>query len=146
MNNYVKYPVAYLSGGCFWHIQEYFSNLDGILDTKVGYMGLKIKPTYEKVCQSNNYTETIMIRYNPKKISYENILIHFFNIHNANKKVNKEQYKSYVYYSNNYQYYVYKTLIKNIKYRNIRTKIIPKIKKTFHIAENYHQHYIKKNK
>ncbi len=129
-----KINIYYFGGGCFWSIEKKFNNIRGILDTKVGYMGGKNKPTYEKVCSGNSgHTEIIKIK---TKLSLDKLLKHFLSFHDYTI-LKKEQYKSVFFYNNNKELKIFQKFIK--KYKNIVTEALPK--QNFYIAEDYHQMY-----
>ena len=142
--------IAIFAGGCFWGIQKKFEDLKnifpGILETKVGYCGgFKKNPSYKQVCSGNTgHTESIIIKYNPKLITYEKLCSFFMKIPQSTIKL-KTQYKSVIFYTSKYQ----KTTAKKIinKYKNMNTQIeLIEYKNNFYNAEEYHQHYLKKNK
>jgi len=142
--------IAIFAGGCFWGIQKKFEDLKnifpGILETKVGYCGgFKKNPSYKQVCSGNTgHTESIKIKYNPKLITYEKLCSFFMKIPQSTIKL-KTQYKSAIFYTSKYQ----KTTAKKIinKYKNMNTQIeLIEYKNNFYNAEEYHQHYLKKNK
>ena len=67
---------AYFAGGCFWCMEESFDKVDGVIKSVSGYSGGKTKnPTYKDVIyKDTGHVETIEVTYNPKKISYEQLL------------------------------------------------------------------------
>jgi methionine-S-sulfoxide reductase len=71
-----NYETATFAGGCFWCIQPPFDKLEGVVSTTVGYTGGKEKdPTYEQVSYGKTgHTESIEIIYDPKKVTYEELL------------------------------------------------------------------------
>src|SRR3990167_2743894 len=101
---------ATFAAGCFWHVEEVFSKVKGILGTKVGYTGGKEKnPSYETVCSDETgHAEAIEITYNPQVISYEKLLEIFWSIHDPTQ-INRQgpdvgsQYRSVVFYHNESQ-------------------------------------------
>jgi peptide methionine sulfoxide reductase msrA/msrB len=137
--------ITYFSGGCFWHIQEEFSKLNGVLSTEVGFMGgWKKKPSYKEVSTGNTgHAETVKIVYNPKIISYNKLVNYFMNIHDPTS-LNKQgadigtQYRSIAFYSSKKE----KDILLSKITPTIVTEIIKKMK--FYKAEKYHQNYIKK--
>ena len=138
---------AYFAAGCFWGIQYKFDNIKkGIIKTVVGYSGfprLSKKPTYAEICSGKTgYSETIRIRYNNKLIKYEDLCTFFFSIHDF-AKLNKPQYKSAIFYVNNYQKNIATSIKKKIsKNYNVKTEILEF--KNFYKAEEYHQKYYQK--
>ena len=76
--------IAVLALGCFWGPEIKFSKLDGIIRTEVGYCGgNKPETTYKEVCTgTTNHAEVVKLEFDPKIISYEEILNYFFDIFN----------------------------------------------------------------
>ena len=68
--------VIYLAGGCFWGVQKYFDQFDGVINTVVGYAnGHTANPTYEEVkSQKSGHAETLKIDYDETKISLTDLL------------------------------------------------------------------------
>jgi methionine-S-sulfoxide reductase len=128
--------TTYLAGGCFWGIQEFFDNYNGVIKTRVGYMGGKESyPTYEEVCNNNtNHAETVEIIYDPIRVSYLDILKAFDKI--RNKKVSKSQYRSVI-FATSEQIHEALEFIKD----KPDIKLLSKQDYTFYEAENYHQNY-----
>ena len=73
--------TIYLAGGCFWGMQKYFDQFDGIIETEVGYAnGPDQAPTYRDVCSDSGHAETLRIVYDEKRISPEQILDRYFDV------------------------------------------------------------------
>lgn len=74
--------LAAFSGGCFWGVEEYFRNVKGVVATAVGYTGGNVPhPTYEMVCTHlTGHAETVLIEFNPKIVTYKQLLKHFWNV------------------------------------------------------------------
>ena len=97
--------IAILGLGCFWGPEIKFSKLNGVLKTEVGYCGGISKNTsYNEVCSGNtNHAEVVKIEFDSSKITFENILNYFFEIHNPTT-LNKQgldigtQYRSEIFY------------------------------------------------
>ena len=144
--------IAVLALGCFWGPEIKFSETDGIIKTEVGYCGGNSKvTTYKEVCTGNtNHAEVVKLDFDEKIISYEKILNIFFEIHNPTT-LNSQgpdfgtQYRSEIFYLNNFQK---KTAEKVLKYVNqkLSGKVATKISllKNYCPAEEYHQMYLKK--
>lgn len=137
------HETATFAMGCFWGPDDYFSRLDGVNETVVGYAGgTKENPTYEDL---GDHTESVQITFDPKKISYEQLLEHFWNEHDATYRT-KTQYKSAIFTHGEGQ--MAEALLSKEKRqamnpRPIITEIHPA--GTFYRAEDYHQKYLRKN-
>lgn len=143
---------ALIGAGCFWGIEEYYRNINGVLDTKVGYSGgSTLNPTYEEVCTgTTEHVEVIKILFDPDIISYEEIIDHFWLCHDSTQ-INRQgpdvgrQYRSAIfYYSENQQLLASdsKTLKQKSLPKTIATEIVEAGK--FYLAEEYHQLFINK--
>lgn len=150
-----KLEKAILAGGCFWGVEELFRNLDGVVKTEVGYTGGAVpNPTYEIVKTGlSGHAESILIEFDPSKISYEKILKFFFTIHNPtqlNRQQNDvgSQYRSEIFYLSKEQEEIAKKVIKEADASGVFKKpVVTKISKAaeFFSAEQYHQDYLQKN-
>ena len=146
----------YLAGGCFWGVEAYFSRLDGITETTVGYANGDenrfADPTYKQVCNENTgYAETVEVVYDPQNIDLETILGHFFLIIDPttlNRQANDtgSQYRSGIYYSDIEDLPVIKKVIE-LQQRLYPRPIVTEVEKlkNFFPAEDYHQDYLKHN-
>lgn len=147
--------IATLGNGCFWCTEAVFQQLKGVLKVTSGYSGGHVKnPTYEQVCEKNTgHAEAIEIVYDPKVISYDELLEVFWQTHDPttlNRQGNDvgPQYRSVVFYHNEQQKEKaehYKTeLDKSGAFaKPIVTAVEPF--KNFYPAEDYHQNYYKLN-
>ena len=144
--------IAVLALGCFWGPEIKFSKIDGIIKTEVGYCGGNSPvTTYKEVCTgTTNHAEVVKIEFDPKVISYEQLLNYFFDIHdpttlNAQGPDVGTQYRSEIFYLNKNQKNIAHKVLKE---RNIKLsgKIVTKISpdKNYSTAENYHQKYLEK--
>lgn len=147
-----KTEKATFAAGCFWHVEEAFHEVKGVLKTKVGYTGGTTKdPTYEHVCtDTTNHAEAVEIIYEPKQISYEELLVLFWKIHDPTT-LNRQgpdvgsQYRSVIFYHNEKQKEAAEKSLKEEQKRwkaKIVTEIVPAT--TLYHAEEYHQQYLKK--
>ena len=147
--------IATFAAGCFWGVQEILSNIKGVINTTVGYMGGKLdKPTYQDVkTGTTDHAEVVQVEFDPKQITYYELLEYFFRLHDPTT-LNSQgfdfgtQYRSVIFYHNDEQKISAKKLIDkletdNIFNKSIVTQIIPSA--TFYKAEEYHQDYFKKN-
>ncbi len=147
--------TAIFAAGCFWGVQEYFSRVKGVIKSESGYTGgTKKNPAYEEVCTGKTgHAEAVRVIFNPKVVSYEQLLRHFWEIHDPtslNRQGNDigSQYRSAIFYTTPQQEIAAKSslekLVKSGEYsRKIVTEILPA--KEFYRAEEYHQDYLKKN-
>ena len=144
--------IAILGLGCFWGPEIKFSKLDGVMKTEVGYCGgNSSKTTYKEVCTgTTNHAEVVKLDFDPKIISYEEVLKYFFKIHDPTT-LNSQgpdfgtQYRSEIFYFNDQQKEISEKIIKeeNIKFSG---KIVTKVSlvKNYCPAEEYHQKYLEK--
>jgi peptide-methionine (S)-S-oxide reductase len=150
----VKLETAIFGGGCFWHVEDDFRKVEGVTSTEVGYEGgTKPRPTYKDVCTNQTgHAEVVRIRYDPSRISYENLLEAFFQLHDPTT-VDRQgpdfgtQYRSVIFYNSPEQKLLAESfkekLAKSGRYnRPIVTQIAPE--STFWKAEEYHQQYYEK--
>lgn len=148
--------IAIFAGGCFWCTEAVFLQLEGVEKVFPGYIGGKNpNPTYEEVCAGySGHAEGIKIIFNPKKITYNELLEVFFATHDPttiNRQGNDvgSQYRSEVFYENENQQKVAKQYIDLLNTQNtFGKKVVTKISKAtaFFIAEDYHQNYYNQNK
>ena len=142
----------YLAGGCFWGVEEYFSRLDGVVESNVGYAnGHKENPSYEEVCTgTTGHAETTYIKYGDN-ISLGEILKKFFMIIDPTL-LNRQggdignQYRTGIYYIENDDKSIIDKVLKEEqkKYKvAIVTEVLPL--NSYFEAEEYHQKYLKKN-
>ena len=148
---------AIFAAGCFWHVQEAFSELGGVMSAIAGYSGGRTSnPTYEMVCTGKTgHAESVMVEYDPSVISYDKLLEAFWNMHdpttpNRQGPDRGTQYRSAIFYSSEEQR---RTALASrdelqasnrFKGRKIVTEISPTSE--FYEAEEYHQHYLRKNR
>lgn len=101
---------ATFGAGCFWGVQAAFDKLKGIVYSEVGFMGGTVKePTYDQVSnEETGHTEVVQLIFDPDKISYEDLLKEFWEVHNPtllNQQGPNEgtQYRSVIFYHNEQQ-------------------------------------------
>jgi len=151
-----NFEKATLGGGCFWCTEAVYLQLNGVIDVKPGYSGGHIKnPSYKEVCTGRTgHAEVVQITYNPKEVSFSEILEVFFMTHDPttlNRQGNDvgTQYRSAVFFHNEEQKTIAEKIVQefeNEKVYNdpIVTEITPFDK--FYLAEDYHINYFERNK
>ena len=147
--------TAIFAAGCFWGVEEKFISTKGVVETEVGYIGGTTKePTYEEVCKGNTYhAEAVKVYFDEKTISYDDLLNIFFEIHNPTT-ANRQgvdlgtQYRSSIFYLDDFQKLSGENKIKQLNKEKFNNKIVTLLEKAteFWIAEEYHQKYLKKKR
>ncbi|MBA2689190.1 MAG: peptide-methionine (S)-S-oxide reductase MsrA [Burkholderiales bacterium] len=147
--------VATLGGGCFWCIEAVFDELKGVDSVESGYSGGKTQnPTYDEVCSgASGHAEVIRVTFDPKIVSYKEILEVFFTIHDPtslNRQGNDvgSQYRSIIFYHSPEQKARAEETIKEFTAAKlwpgkIVTEVAPA--ERFYLAEKYHQEYFSQN-
>ncbi|PKG58999.1 peptide-methionine (S)-S-oxide reductase [Shewanella sp. Choline-02u-19] len=147
---------ATFGAGCFWGVEYFFKQVDGVTDCTCGYMGGNdLYSSYSDVKAGNTgHAEVVQIEFDPSKVGYETLLDIFWQNHNPTT-LNQQgedkgnQYRSCVFFHNTQQRSQAEkaklALIKSSKWgdKQIVTEIVPT--QQFHEAETYHQDYLAKN-
>jgi peptide-methionine (S)-S-oxide reductase len=144
--------------GCFWGAERKFWELgDGVYVTAVGYAGGSTpNPTYEETCSGRTgHTEAVLVVFDPKKISYDDLLKTFWESHDPTQGMRQgndigTQYRSAIYTTSDAQMEAaltskaaYSKALAAKGYDAITTEIAPAGE--FYFAEDYHQQYLAKN-
>jgi peptide-methionine (S)-S-oxide reductase len=139
--------------GCFWCAQALFEKFDGVTHIVCGYAGgHTANPTYEDVCSDQTgHAEVVQITYDPKKISYQQLLDIFWDVHDPTTLDQQgadtgTQYRSIILYETPEQQRLAEAskAVEGTKLNKpVTTEIVPL--KAFYPAEEYHQDYFKKN-
>lgn len=142
---------AYFAGGCFWGVEYYLEQMDGVLDVESGYMGGHVdEPTYEQVVShTTGHLEAVRVRYVPSKVSYRELAKRFFEIHDPTQQDGQgpdigNQYLSAVFYVDDVQKADTEELIGLLKNRGYDVATTLREADTFWKAEGYHQDYYAK--
>lgn len=150
-----KIQTATFAAGCFWGVEEFYRKVPGVVETKVGYTGgKKVNPTYEETSTgTTGHAESIEIKFDPQKVSYEKLLDLFFKFHDPttlNQQGNDtgSQYRSAIFYHNEEQHQAalqFKAKVEKSKAWKdpVVTEIAPA--SNFYPAEDYHQKYLVKH-
>jgi len=143
--------------GCFWGAERLFWQKKGVYSTAVGYAGGETRnPTYEEVCSGfTNHSEVVLVVFDPKVVSYEELLKVFWEGHDPTQGMRQgndagTQYRSVIYAYGDEQLKaaqtskeVFEKLLKQKGFGPITTEIRPAPE--FYYAEDYHQQYLGKN-
>lgn len=141
-----------LAGGCFWGVEAYLKNIEGVEFTEVGYAnGDTISPTYEDVCNNSGHAEAVSVYFNSEIISTKRIVELFLDIIDPTS-VNKQgndvgpQYRSGIYWQTNKQEEIIESVIEKIA-EDYDDEIAIEVMelKNFYRAEEEHQDYLDKN-
>ncbi|MCI0503333.1 bifunctional methionine sulfoxide reductase B/A protein [Candidatus Micrarchaeota archaeon] len=147
-----KTDAAIFSAGCFWHVQEEFDKLDGVVKTTAGYAGGATKnPTYEQVCGGKTgHAESVLVEFDPEKISYGKLLEAFWKMHDPTQLNRQgpdfgEQYRSIIFYNGKKQKQMAEKSLKGEQKKHM-SRIVTEIleEKEFYPAEDHHQKYYAK--
>ncbi|MCR5135454.1 MAG: peptide-methionine (S)-S-oxide reductase MsrA [Clostridiales bacterium] len=145
--------TIYLAGGCFWGVEKYFEQFDGVLNTEVGYAnGNKEDPTYQEVrTQTTGFTETLKLDYDPEVLPLRKVLELYYDIIEPTVKDRQghdvgNNYRTGIYYTDEADLPLIEeiTAEEQKKYNEpVVTERLPL--KNFYKAEEYHQKYLDKN-
>lgn len=149
------YPKAVLAGGCFWCLESEFRAKDGVLYTRVGYIGgTTEKPTYETVSTGKTgHAEAVEITYDPTKIAYEDLVRFFLTKAHDPTQLNRQgvdvgtQYRSEIFFIDEEQKDIAERVLAEIENSKLyASPIVTKLSQadTFWLAEQYHQQYYEK--
>ncbi len=143
-----------VAGGCFWCTEALFKSLKGVMLIKPGYSGGdKVNPTYEEVSTGETgHAESIQIEFDPKVISFKDILYIFMKTHDPTT-LNRQgadtgtQYRSSIFYHDEKQKKIAEELVNELQ-KDYKDKIVTEITefKNFYEAENYHKNYYENHK
>jgi len=149
--------TAVFAMGCFWGVERKFWQVPGVWVTAVGYVnGITPNPTYEEVCSGRTgATEAVLVVYDPKVVSYRDLLKVFWEGHDPTQGMRQgndigTQYRSGIYVQNDAQRAdaeasreAYQQALSGQGYGRVTTEIEPA--GPFYFAEDYHQQYLAKN-
>lgn len=149
--------IALFGMGCFWGAERKFWQLEGVYSTSVGYAaGYTPNPTYQEVCSGlTGHNEVVQVVFDPKVVSYEQILKTFWENHNPTQGMRQgndvgTQYRSGIYVYSEAQRQLaeaskqaYQAALNAAGYGPITTEILDAPE--YYYAEDYHQQYLAKN-
>ncbi len=144
--------TIYLAGGCFWGMQKFLDQFDGVIRTEVGYAnGPDKAPSYQEVCRSSGHAETVRVDYDETVIPLEKLLDCYFMVIDP-LSVNRQgedagiQYRTGVYYTRESQRPVIERVFSREREKAgapLAVELAPL--RNFFSAEEYHQKYLEKN-
>ncbi|MCU0637809.1 MAG: bifunctional methionine sulfoxide reductase B/A protein [Methanothrix sp.] len=149
------YETATFAAGCFWGVQSLFKQVEGVVETTVGYTGgSTVNPEYRQVCSGiTGHAEAVQLKYDPRVVSYQELLSVFWRMHNPTTP-NRQgpdvgtQYRSAIFYHNEEQRLAAEESKDEFDRSGMyidkaSTQIVPA--STFYPAEEYHQDYFEKH-
>jgi peptide-methionine (S)-S-oxide reductase len=151
--------IAYFATGCFWGAERRFWQMDGVIETNVGYMGgNRPNPNYEQVCTGvTGHAEMVKVVFDSSKISYQRLLEEFWVMHDPTS-LNQQggdigtQYRSAIFTTDDSQQITalaskaeYQRALTAAGLDQICTEILSAEGIEYYPAEEYHQKYLLKN-
>ena len=147
------YPTATLAGGCFWCTESEYRAQDGVLYTRVGYMGGETdNPTYRDITTGRTgHAEIVQVTYDPEKIAYEELLTFFLTKAHDPTQLNRQgvdvgtQYRSAIFYADEDEKQAAQAVIDKLQ-PDFKKPIVTTLEplSTFWEGEDYHQQYYEK--
>ena len=149
----MKHKHIYLAGGCFWGTEHFFKQIDGVVETEVGFAnGQTAKPTYEQVyTDTTGYAETVHVMYDPNKVSLEFLLRMFF-VAIDPTSLNKQghdvgtRYRTGIYYADTTDLQTIEKVYAEEQSKYQQPLVVEKLPlQNFYPADEYHQDYLDKH-
>ena len=147
--------TATFAAGCFWGVEHKLGKVPGVVSTVVGYTGGKtIDPTYEEVCSDKTgHAEAVQVTFDPERLSYADLVRHFFSIHDPTQ-INRQgpdkgtQYRSAIFYHGETQRAEALKIMDELNAsgrfkKPLATELVQAT--AFYKAEEYHQKYFEKH-
>lgn len=145
--------TLYLAGGCFWGVEKYFAQFEGVIDTEVGYANGPETEflSYRDVCNGSGHAETVKVTYDESMISTYDLINYYFMVIDplsVNKQGNDSgiQYRTGIYYEDESEINVIKAAYQEQEEKigkSLSVELEPL--RNFYSAEEYHQDYLDKN-
>jgi peptide-methionine (S)-S-oxide reductase len=145
--------TAVFAGGCFWGVDAVFKHVKGVSDVVSGYAGGSAATVhYEMVSEGNTgHAESVRIRFDPAKVSYQQLLQIFFSVAHDPTQLNRQgpdsgsQYRSAIFYTSSEQQKIAQAYIQQLTAARIFsdpivTQVVPL--QQFYPAEDYHQNFL----
>lgn len=144
--------TIYLAGGCFWGVQKFFDQFDGVISTETGYAnGPDEAPGYEDVCNNSGHAETVKVVYDEDRITLRDLLGYYFMVIDplsVNRQGNDAgiQYRTGIYYTDEEQLSeAQEVYAAEEKKAGAKLAVELKPLQNYFTAEEYHQKYLEKN-
>ena len=144
--------VATFAAGCFWGVEQAFRQMEGVVDTAVGYIGGEVEePTYEQVCtDQTGHAEAVQVTFDPDQVTYRQLLERFFELHDPTQ-VDRQgpdigrQYRSEIFVHSPEQQREAETVRQEVD-EKLDRDVATVISEAPHFwpAEDYHQQYLAK--
>lgn len=142
--------TAYFAGGCFWGLERYFQNVDGVTDTTVGYAQSKVEsPSYEQVCAGvTDAAETVKVVFDPAQVTLRTLTLLFlevidpFSVDRQGEDSGR-QYRTGMFFTDATQQSVYIAALEQLVDRQpARPAVLVEPLRNFYPAEAHHQDYL----
>ncbi len=150
--SFSPHKQAVFAGGCFWCIEYYFEELEGIIDAVSGYTGgTAAAPSYREVTSGRTgHVEAVKVTYDPEVISYRELARYFFEIHDPTQEDGQgldigDHYLSVLFYGSEEEKSAAQDLVDQLESRGYRVATTLRPRVIFWPAEDYHQDYYRKN-
>ena len=145
--------TAYFAGGCFWGLEQYFRNVDGVTTTTVGYAQSNTEnPTYEQVCSgTTDAAETVRVEFDPDRVTLRTLSLLFLEVidpFSVDRQGNDSgrQYRTGMFFTDDAQKSVFIAAIEQLIDREPRRPaVLIEPLRNFYPAEEHHQDYLEKN-
>lgn len=148
--------TAVLAGGCFWGVQDVFQHVKGVVRATSGYSGgTAVTASYPIVSSgTTEHAESVQITYDPKQITYGQLLRVFFAVGHDPTQLNRQgpdtgvQYRSVIFYGDAEQQRIAEAYVAQLRAANVFDRpIVTRVTalKAFYRAEDYHQDYAERH-
>ncbi len=144
--------TIYLAGGCFWGLQKFLDQFEGVAETEVGYAnGPDSAPSYQDVCRSSGHAETVRVVYDGQVLTLEKLLEYYFMVIDP-VSVNRQggdrgiQYRTGIFYTDEQDLPVIRAVFDREQEKaGTALAVLVEPLQNFFSAEEYHQKYLDKN-
>ena len=144
--------TIYIAGGCFWGLQKFFDQFEGVIRTEVGYAnGPDRAPSYQEVCADSGHAETVLVEYDETKMPLKKLLDYYFMVIDpvsVNRQGHDEgiQYRTGIYYTSEDQMPMIREIFEREEQKaGQKLAVAVEPLHNFFSAEEYHQKYLEKN-